>query len=130
MVTKTKKIQYVRDRIIRDDEFAIQCMLAIAAKDDGMRTGTGFRNCDSRIMWSFARQHRERGRLSEKQMEVVKKVMKHYARQLVKRIMDPDWLDAEMSLRSTVAAASGSRIEGDGDLSGWERVRVSCVTRG
>lgn len=126
-MTKKAKIEYVRNRIARDDEFAVMCLLAVAQADSAMRTGVGFRKCDSRICWSFVRQHQERRSLSEGQMVVVRRVMAHYARQMVERHIPAEWIEAEMAAgapaETSGEGAAARRVEGDADLGGWASCR-------
>ena len=52
---------------------------------------------------SVAEQAWSRGSLSPRQMEVVRRQLPHYARQLVERLLKPEWLEDEM--KSEPAAA-------------------------
>ena len=122
-MSKKDKIEYVKSRIAIDDEFAIQGLLAVDAADSSMPTGTGFRNCDGYILGSYASQYRQRKWLSEPQLRVIRRKMLRYARQLVERLHEPEWVGTEIatqaSLPSTPLSGSAGKVESDADIAGW-----------
>jgi hypothetical protein len=87
-------IEYVRHKVSFEKEFAIKALLQLYSfqtdveKDSNgeysdERNGLGFTLFDREILTSFAQQSRNEHRLSWRQMEILHKRLKKYARQLV-----------------------------------------------
>lgn len=84
--------EYIRERITTDDNALIRGMLAIYAYQtaDEQRAqvtkyenGVGFNGADSTILSSFCEQYNRKGFLSTKQLNIARRKMAKYAKQLL-----------------------------------------------
>lgn len=89
--TKQQRIDYIRRQIAGNDGWMLKGLLTIYSYQtlSEQATGTtkennnvGFNGADAEILSSFAQQFKNRGSLSPKQMEIARKKMVKYARQL------------------------------------------------
>ena len=90
--TKDSLIKALKEQLATRDNQAIKGLLTIYSyqtseeQDKGYTkedNGVGFSGFDSEILSSFAEQYKTKGWLSPKQMNLVKKYLPKYARQLV-----------------------------------------------
>ena len=90
--TKDSLINALKEQLSIRDNQAIKGLLTIYSyqtseeQNDGYTkeyNGVGFSSIDSDILSSFAEQYQTKGWLSPKQMNIVKKHMPKYARQLI-----------------------------------------------
>ena len=93
-MTMSKKdlIEQLRQRLAQNDRWALRALLRIYQNqtDDERsreatieRNGIGFTGPDAEILTSFASQYQRRGRLSDKQMTILRRRIPAYARQIV-----------------------------------------------
>jgi hypothetical protein len=91
--TKNDLLQALRQKLASDGRWAQRALLAIfknqtADEQDGAQVkyhnNMGFRVMDAEILTSFAESLAHYGRLTEKQMRIVHKLMPIYARQLIR----------------------------------------------
>ena len=95
MATFTSKkaiVTRLQDQILEKDSTALHALLFIYDRQNEdekdsehtrYQNGVGFNSIDAEFGSSLARQYRERGFLSERQMSHVKKLMRKYAGQIV-----------------------------------------------
>jgi hypothetical protein len=104
-MTKRHLIENMRQRLASDDRWALRALVRIyhnqtaeeqASEHTIERNGIGFSGPDSEILSSFARQYLQRGRLSDRQMAVLRRKIPSYAKQIVKA-SDTDRLTAAFS---------------------------------
>ncbi len=81
----------IKSNLAEDDRWVIRGMLAIYEKQTAdekeikattEHNGVGFSGCDAEILSSFAEQWIQRGSLSPRQMEILRKKMQKYASQI------------------------------------------------
>lgn len=91
-MNKKQLIESMRQRLGSDDRWALRALVRIyrnqtreeqACEHTLLRNGIGFSGPDSEILSSFARQYLQRGRLSERQMIILRRKMPSYAKQIV-----------------------------------------------
>jgi hypothetical protein len=91
--TKNDLLQALRTKLATDSRWAQRALLAIfknqtTDEQDGSdvkyHNNMGFRVMDAVILTSFANSLNHYGRLTEKQMKIVHKLMPIYARQLIR----------------------------------------------
>ena len=91
-ITKKDQIQNVRDQIAGHDDHCIGAMVKIYeyqtaqeqnAKVTIVENGVGFSGCDAEILTSFVHQFQRNGSLSPRQMDLARRKMVKYARQLI-----------------------------------------------
>ena len=86
------KVVYIKERLSSDDRWLIRGLIAIynyqtsdekSSGETKELNGMGFNGADAFILSKFAQQYLEKKWLSEKQLEIARKKMSKYARQLV-----------------------------------------------
>lgn len=91
-ITKKELTEFVKMKLKTDDKWALRALVSIYnlqtedEKQEGYTSNlnfVGFSGAHSAIMSSMAVQYLMRGRLSEKQMNVVKKIISKYHRQII-----------------------------------------------
>lgn len=91
LTTKKAKVQFIRDKLSNDKQWAIRGLLRIyscqttseqAANETEESNGVGFNGMDAELLSSFAQQYIQHKNLSDKQMIWVHKKMPKYASQL------------------------------------------------
>ena len=106
-LTMTKKALHaeLKRRLATDDRWALRALSVVyknqtADEQNAQATiehnGIGFSGPDAEILSSFAQQYQRRGRLSPKQMNLLKRKIPSYARQ-VARVADMTRLTAALS---------------------------------
>lgn len=90
--TKSELKEMLKKQIASNDNKAIHALMTIYAyqtdreQSDGHtieHNGVGFSGVDSQILSSFAEQYHAKGFLSEKQINLLKRIMPRYANQLL-----------------------------------------------
>jgi hypothetical protein len=96
---KTYTVEFLKATIASNDKWAIRAMLAIYAKQTAAEqaaegtiedNGVGFSGVDGHILTSMSNQYIRYGRLSPKQLAIVRKCMPKYSRQLLKIIKEKE----------------------------------------
>jgi len=91
-MSKQAIIEHLRQRLAGNDRWAVRALLRIYQNQTAdeqcreatiERNGIGFTGPDAEILTSFARQYQQRGRLTEKQMTILRRRIPAYARQIV-----------------------------------------------
>lgn len=91
-ITKQKQREFMRTQLETNDKWALRGLVKIyqyqtEEEKNAYQTiddnGVGFSGVDSEILTSFANQYLRYGRLSPKQMALLKKKIKKYWRQLL-----------------------------------------------
>ena len=89
---KTWTVDEIKDNLMKSDLWVIRGLLAIynnqtsdekSAGATRYENGIGFSGCDSEILSSFAKFYQERKFLSKKQIEIARKRIVKYRKQLV-----------------------------------------------
>jgi hypothetical protein len=89
--TKKETIKVFREMLSINDSWAIRGLLRIyenqttdeqVAETTKYHNNIGFSGAHAEIMSSFAKQYQDKGYLSKKQMQIVHKIIPHYAKQL------------------------------------------------
>tara|TARA_R100000734_G_C3288255_1_gene80540 strand:- start:84 stop:458 length:375 start_codon:yes stop_codon:yes gene_type:complete len=112
-VTKTATRDYLKEQLAVNDKWIKKALIEILSNqtDDEVTNectsnlnGIGFTGADAEILTSFAKQLMRRGYLSTKQMEITRRKMPKYWKQIM-GICDPNKLDklVAKSLISIVA---------------------------
>lgn len=95
LTTKKARIEFVRDKLKTDVQWAIRGLLKIysfqtdSEQFSGVtvhHNGVGFTGSDAEFLSSLAKQYERRNSLSDKQMAALHRCMPKYARQLVNSI--------------------------------------------
>ena len=112
-ITKKTKTEFVKMMLSTNQKWALRCLEVIYSQQDPieqcsnytiLKNGIGFSGADSQILSSFARQYKQRGTLSEKQMVVLQKRAPHYWEQilgvipeskLVRAMLDNNYINQE-----------------------------------
>lgn len=92
-MTKVQKaeIDAIKGEILKNDDFAIKCLLVVYANQTSFErglgatvedNGVGFSGADAEFGTSLCEQYNRKGRLSERQMPYVKKIAKKYGTQI------------------------------------------------
>lgn len=91
-MTKQQLLENMRLRLASDDRWTLRALVRIyhnqtsdeqASERTIERNGIGFSGPDSEILSSFARQYLQRGRLSDRQMVILRRKMPSYAKQII-----------------------------------------------
>ena len=91
-MSKKDLIEQLRHRLASNDRWALRALMRIYQNQTAdeqcreatiERNGIGFTGPDAEILTSFARQYQRRGRLTEKQMIILRRRIPAYARQIV-----------------------------------------------
>ena len=104
-MTKKELLAELKRRLATDDRWALRALTVVyrnqtADEQNAQQTiehnGIGFSGPDAEILSSFAQQYQRRGRLSPKQMNLLKRKIPSYARQ-VARVADTTRLTVALS---------------------------------
>jgi len=91
-MSKKDIIEHLRQRLANNDRWALRALVRIYQNQTAdercreatiERNGIGFTGPDAEILTSFASQYQRRGRLTEKQMMILRRRIPAYARQIV-----------------------------------------------
>ena len=91
-MSKKDLIEHLRQRLANNDRWALRALVRIYQNQTAdercreatiERNGIGFTGPDAEILTSFASQYQRRGRLTEKQMMILRRRIPAYARQIV-----------------------------------------------
>lgn len=91
-VTKAEVKAFVRNKLGTSQAWMLKGLIAIynlqtveeqSSGQTNEDNGVGFTGCDAEILSSFAEQYLQRGRLSPKQMEIIRKKMPRYWAQII-----------------------------------------------
>lgn len=91
-ITKKAVVTFVKHKLSTDNKWAVRGLIAIynnQTNDEKSNSATlhdngiGFNGVDSTFLSSLSEQYIERNSLSEKQLEVVRKMIPKYHRQLI-----------------------------------------------
>jgi hypothetical protein len=87
-MSKKDLIEHLRQRLANNDRWALRALVRIYQNQTAReatieRNGIGFTGPDAEILTSFASQYQRRGRLTEKQMMILRRRIPAYARQIV-----------------------------------------------
>ena len=105
IMTKKELLAELKRQLARDDRWALRALTLVyrnqtADEQNAQQTiehnGIGFSGPDAEILSSFAQQYQRRGRLSPKQMNLLKRKIPSYARQ-VARVADMTRLTVALS---------------------------------
>lgn len=115
-------IEFLRRKIGSDDRWALRAMNRVydsqtddekEAQSTSHINGIGFNGLDANIMSSMRESYEKYGRLTPKQMAVVKKIMIKYAKQIFSAdYCDKDKLEAIYQRENGTATTNASRITG------------------
>lgn len=95
--TKSELILGLKDQIARNNNQAVKALLTVyrnqtfeeqTVSETIEDNGIGFNGTDAKFCTSIAQQYLERGSLSDKQLNSLRKVMQKYARQLITQSID------------------------------------------
>ena len=121
MTTMTKKalLAALKERLAQDDRWALRALTVVYMNQtaDERRVqqtiehnGIGFSGPDAEILSSFARQYQQRGSLSPRQMNVLRRKIPSYAGQ-VARVADTTRLTAVLSCLQSPQSADSRQMQ-------------------
>ena len=121
MTTMTRKalLAALKERLAQDDRWALRALTVVyrnqtadeqRAQQTIEHNGIGFSGPDAEILSSFARQYQQRGSLSPRQMNVLRRKLPSYAGQ-VARVADMTRLTAVLSCHPSPQSADSSQMQ-------------------
>ena len=121
MTTMTKKalLAALKERLAQDDRWALRALTVVymnqtaderRAEQTIEHNGIGFSGPDAEILSSFARQYQQRGCLSPRQMNVLRRKIPSYAGQ-VASVADTTRLTAVLSFHQSTQSAYSRQMQ-------------------
>lgn len=112
-MSKKEMLAALKQRLAQDDRWALRALTLVyrnqtaeeqASQQTIEHNGVGFSGPDAEILSSFAQQYQRRGRLSPRQLHILRRRIPSYARQVV-RVADMTRLTAVLSCSQSPQAA-------------------------
>ena len=121
MTTMTKKalLAALKERLAQDDRWALRALTVVymnqtadeqRAQQTIEHNGIGFSGPDAEILSSFARQYQQRGSLSPRQMNVLRRKIPSHAGQ-VARVADTTRLTAVLSCHQSPQSTDSRQMQ-------------------
>ena len=121
MTTMTRKalLAALKERLAQDDRWTLRALTVVyrnqtadeqRAQQTIEHNGIGFSGPDAEILSSFARQYQQRGSLSPRQMNVLRRKIPSYAGQ-VARVADTTRLTAVLSCHQSPQSADSRQMQ-------------------